>query len=76
MSALATTALSHRELAAASRPFNPSPEDAAGWLVGNPGAEVVPVAEAHRIGADLTAALLAGTQPTTDDTSTDRTHCC
>lgn len=56
--------------------FFTSPEDAAGWLVGNPGAEVVPVAEAHRIGADLTAALLAGTQPTTDDTSTDRTHCC
>ena len=35
-----------------------SPADAAGWLDQHPGAEVVAVAEAHRIGATLTTSFL------------------
>jgi alkylmercury lyase len=35
-----------------------SPEDAAGWLAEHPGAEVVPVAEAYRIGTAMTTGLL------------------
>lgn len=57
--------------------FFTSPEDAAGWLAENPGAEVVPVAEAHQIGADLTARLLAGTHLNAEDTPADDSpHCC
>ncbi|CAH0123504.1 organomercurial lyase MerB [Microbacterium sp. ZW T6_19] len=32
--------------------------DATGWLTEHPGAEVVPVAEAHRIGQELTTSML------------------
>jgi len=54
-----------------------SREDAADWLAQHPGAEIVPVAEAHQIGATLTASLLAGPQAKADDTPTDDLdHCC
>lgn len=36
--------------------------DAAEWLAEHPGAEAVPVAEAHRIGAELAARLLDRSQ--------------
>ncbi len=51
-----------------------SGEDAAPWLAEHPGAEIVPVAEAHQLGAALTATVLARfrAQP---ESPTPRCHC-
>lgn len=53
--------------------FFASAEDAGGWLAEHPGAEVVPVAEAYRIGADLAARFLDQTQ---QPTATAADSCC
>ena len=50
-----------------------SPEDAAGWLAEHPGAEVVPVAEACRIGAALATGLLNRLQA---PAAADDSHSC
>ncbi|MTB73055.1 MULTISPECIES: organomercurial lyase MerB [Actinomycetes] len=49
-----------------------APEDAAAWLAVHPAAEVVTVAEAYGIAADLTAAFLNQT----DAAVADDCHCC
>ncbi|NYI77103.1 organomercurial lyase MerB [Nocardioides panzhihuensis] len=50
-----------------------SAEDAAGWLAEHPVAEVVPVAEAYRIGAALTTGLLNRLQA---PAAADDSHSC
>lgn len=52
-----------------------SVDDAAAWLSDHPGAEVVPVADAHRIGSELTSGLLGRFQPG-GSTSDDCHRCC
>ena len=52
-----------------------SPADAAGWLDRHPGAEVVSVAKAHRIGATLTTSFLDRLQHG-PDAGGGECHCC
>lgn len=51
-----------------------SADDAAEWLAEHPGAQAVPVAEAHRIGIELTRRLLGRLQVTAS--AADGCDCC
>lgn len=53
-----------------------SPEDARPWLEQNPDAEVVPVAEAHQIGAAISAGRLRRLRTDPATTGDDRHSCC
>ncbi len=53
-----------------------SVDDATSWLTAHPGAEVVPVAEAHQIGQELTTRLLDGHQDDAPAPSADACHRC
>lgn len=53
-----------------------SSANAAAWLAAHPGAEVVPVAEAYRIGTDLTTGFLDRLRPDATAAEADDCHCC
>ncbi len=53
-----------------------SVDDATGWLSEHPGAEVVSVAEAYRIGNELTTSLLDLLQDDTPPVADDCPRCC
>lgn len=57
-----------------------SPEDAAPWLAGHPGAQVVPVAEAYQLATTLIRQfvdrLQAGPAPADVTTASRDCHCC
>lgn len=56
--------------------FFTSTEDAADWVAERPDAEIVPVAEAYRIGANLTTGFLERLQPDATAAEADDIHCC